>query len=73
MALTIKFKYEPGQTVYFTGLDGIHSTVIQKVTYNTESGLIRYTIANGLTVLNEEQLFSTVKEVKRNIKLIEED
>jgi len=70
MAMTVKFRFQPGDTVHYAGITGIHKTVVESARFSTKDNKTIYGIAEGLTSMEEEHLFESVQDLRDNIKYL---
>lgn len=73
MSKTITFRFEPGDTVFYTSLFGIHKSTVIKAEYDTHTERLTYTIDNGKLHLQEENLYESVEDLRKNLKYLGDD
>ena len=71
MSKTITFRFEPGDEVFFASLTGIRKATIVSGTYSTHTEKVQYRVDSS--TIDEEYLFESVKDLRKNLKYLGDD
>ena len=71
MSKTITFRFEPGDTVFRVTFDGIRKDKVVSANYHTHTEKIVYRLGNMSA--DEENLFESVEDVRKNLKYLGDD
>ena len=71
MSKIITFRFEPGDTVFYASLVGIIKGRVDTIKYDSHTDVIRYLI--GGAIFDEDYLFESVKDLRKNLKYLGDD
>ena len=71
MSKIVRFEFEHDDEVFFASLTGIRKAVIISATYSTHTERIQYRV-DGSTI-DEEYLFKSVEDLRKNLKYLGDD
>ena len=71
MSKTITFRFEPGDTVFYATLVGICKDTVTSANYHTHTEKTVYRLTN--MSVNEENLFESVKNLRKSLKYLGDD
>lgn len=71
MAKTITFRFEPGDEVFYATFSGICKDIVTSANYHTHTEKLVYRLTN--MSMDEENLFESVKDLRKNLKYIGDD